>query len=166
MLAHFIGGPAHGHETAIRQPPQRIVKFPELDDELPRIYSLGEVGITSEPGFTVHEYRLLYTDPRWAVYKWLPPRVEASWEFHIRNRGPLADSLYEKLHTLTQQGETPFMTSCECDGHEVHVRGVALVDGPPDAVAVKQVADDVQSLIDRKLSGYRVSAAVVEVSDG
>lgn len=164
MLAHFIGGPMHGHDTSIRQP-HSIVKFPELDDELPRVYALDEeIGFTSEPGYTIHEYRLLYTDPRWAVYQWAPPRVEARWEFHIRQRFG-ADSLYKTLSNLTSAGETPSMTDYEYDGREVRVRGVAIVDGPPDAVAVKQVAEDVQSLIDRKLRGYRVSAVAVEVAD-
>src|SRR4051812_31975685 len=150
MLAHFIGGPAHGIEEVVSGHPPTIFKFPELDDELPSVYVLDEDrGFAQEPGFTIHEYRLLYTDPRWAVYQWAPPRVEASWEFQIRNRGPLADSLYEKLHTLTVPGQTPQLTGCEWDGREVRVRGLALVDGPPDAVAAKQVTEDVQRLIDR-----------------
>jgi hypothetical protein len=167
MLAHFIGGPAHGHEEVVSGHPHRIFQFPEFDTDLPHMCVMDEeVGFTSEPGFIIHEYRLLYTDPRWAVYQWAPPRVAASWEFTIRSRGPVADSLYEKLHTLTKEGETPFLTACEWDGREVRVRGTALVDGPPDAVAVKQAAEDVQRLIDRKLRGYRVSAVVVEVNDG
>ncbi len=164
MLAHFIGGPAHGREEAISGHPHRILQFPELPDLLPYF------GLESEPydvpDFIVHEYRLLYTDPRWAVYQWAPPRVEASWEFSIRNRGPLADSLHEKLHKLTKEGEAAQLTGVECDVDEVRVRGVAIVDGPPDAVAAKQVAEDVQSLIDRRLRGYRISGVAVEVNDG
>lgn len=164
MLAHFIGGPAHGTEEVVSGHPPTSFKFPEFDDELPYVYVLDED--VQEPGVTIHEYQLLYMDPRWAVYQWAPPRVEASWEFQIRNRGPLADSsLYEKLHTLTAPGETPRLTGCDWDGREVWVRGLALVDGPPDAVAAKQVTEDVQRLIDRKLRGYRVSAVVVKVSD-
>lgn len=166
MLAHFIGGPAHGHEEVVSGYPPRTFQFPEFDDELPRFCVMDElIGLTSEPGFTIHDYRLLYTDARWAVYQWAPPRVAASWEFTIRHRGALVDDLYEKLHTLTQEGETPFMTGCEWDGREVRVRGTALVDGPPDAVAAKQVAEDVQRLIDRKLRGCRVGAVAVEVDD-
>lgn|SRR5512146_3001761 len=166
MLIHCIGGPAHGYTKVASGQPPRIFKFPELDPDLPRIRVMDELaGLTSEPGFTIHEYRLLYTNARWAVYQWAPARVAASWEFTIRYRGPLADDLYEKLRTLTQEGETPFMTGCEWDGREIRVRGAALVDGPPDAVAVKQVAEDVQRLIDQKLRGYRVSAVVVEVND-
>lgn len=39
MLAHFIGGPAHGYETAIRQPPQRII------DRKLRGYQVGAVAV-------------------------------------------------------------------------------------------------------------------------
>lgn len=164
MLIHCIGGPAHGHEEVVSDYPQRIIKFPEIDIDLPHIYERAE--FPREPGLIIHEYRLLYTDSRWAVYQWAPPRVAASWEFTIRAPVSVARGLYEKLHTLTEKGETPLLTEWECDGGaEVRVRGTALVDGPPDAVAVKQAAEDVRRLIDRKLRGYRVSAVSVEVSD-
>lgn len=163
MIAHFIGGPAHGRDEAISGHPHRIVKFPELND-------VPYYGVESTPYDTIpfieHEYKLLYTDARLAVYQWLPPRVEATWEFSLRLPRALDIVLQERLHNLTPKGTTLQMTSCDWDGREVHVRGAAIVDGPPDGTAAKQVGEDVQSLIDRKLRGYRVSGVAVQVGDG
>lgn len=167
MRAYFIDGPAHGHEEAVVGHPHRLVKFPELRDDMPRVYSMRDDWPMSEPGYTIHEYRLLHTTKRRAVYEWMPPRVQASWEFHIRTGSRDADRLYQTLHEgLTKEGEAVQMLSVEVEPGEVRVRGAAVVDGPPDAVAVEEASAAVQAVIDRKLHGWRITGFVVEVSDG
>lgn len=161
MIAHFIGGPAHGTDQQVPRA-ERIVKFPERDSSLPWVFSSED--FSRIPSFKVHEYRLLYTNARFAVYEWIPPKIEATWEFAIRDSS-FSRELYDRLYHLTAEGEAVQVLDVECEPGEVRVRGAVLVDGPADATAAEEASAAVKQVIERKLRGERIVAFALDLSE-
>lgn len=162
MIAHLVGGPKHGAEYTVSGHPERILRTVELRTR-PMSVSELPVAVLSDPDWTEHEYRLLHTDGRYAVYRWLAPKVEATFSFSFKPPRPdIADLYYETQH-LTKDGEAVKVKGANCDGETVEVHGVVLVDGPPDAKAAEDAAAAVRALIERELRGYALHSFAVSV---
>jgi len=161
MIANFVGGPAHGTDQWVSRA-ERIVKFPEPDSTLP--WAVRTEDFSCVPHYKVHEYRLLYTNARYAVYEWVPPKITATWEFAIRDSS-FSRELYDRLYNMTSEGEAIQVSSIECEPGEVRVRGAVLVDGPADATAAKEASDAIKQVIERKLRGKRIVAFALDLCE-
>jgi hypothetical protein len=161
MIAHFVGGPAHGTDQRVSRA-ERVVKFPKPNSTLPWVVSAED--FSRIPDFKVHEYRLLYTNARYAVYEWVPLKIAATWEFAIRDSS-FSRELYDRLYNMTSEGEAVQVRGVECEPGEVRVRGAVLVDGPADATAAEEASAAVKQVIEQKLRGARIVAFALDLSE-
>lgn len=168
MQAHLVGGPSHGEDISITEPPQRSITTVEAPVSILSV-DFGRRDsepISFFPNWKEHTYRLLHHDARLAVYRWDAPVVDATWEFHVvipRGRGYEVREKLDNLHE-TNAGKATRMVGWEFDEGSLRVRGVSRVDGPPDGVAVAEVSAEVQKIIDARFRGYVVSTVSVEVN--
>lgn len=161
MIAHLIGGPAHGRDELVSEFAPPTFKFPELPDMPLSVRDYGAYG--GELGMIVHEYRLIHQDGRYATYRWRPPRVTAHFAFTVH--GPDYDGrLYDKLHDLTEEGAAVKVIRFFSNGRGCDVGGIVTVDGPPDAQAAADASVAVKAVIEQKLRGYQISAFTVDVA--
>lgn len=169
MIGVLVGGPAHGEEFSVDDFPNPTIKVPKLEPRpLLPYYEFEKWGdFKPMPGpMEIHEYRLLYSDGRYAIYRHDAPRVTARFQFSVAL--PIDDhgALYRKLRDLTEEGEAVKVMSFHYANMACSVEGIAIVDGPPDAKAAEDAAAAVKAITNRRLRGYQIAGFAVSVDDG